>query len=107
LYRAQALELAGEERAALDVYRACGAAAEVLRIEQRLQTPALGGLSKREVEVAALVAQGNSNRAIAEQLVLSERTVENHIASIFTKLNVRSRAEIAAFMTRENARSAS
>jgi DNA-binding NarL/FixJ family response regulator/streptomycin 6-kinase len=102
LYRAQALELAGDARGALEIYRTCGAAADVLRIERQSQTPVAGGLSKRELEVASLVSQGNSNRAIAEELVLSERTVENHIASIFAKLNVRSRAEIAAFMARES-----
>jgi len=102
LYRAQSLELAGEAEAAMRIYDECGAAAEVLRIEQRLHAPSAGGLSKRELEVATLVAQGNSNRAIAEHLVLSERTVENHIASIFNKLSVRSRAEIAVFIAREN-----
>ncbi|HET9096551.1 MAG TPA: AAA family ATPase [Candidatus Baltobacteraceae bacterium] len=107
LHRAQALELAGEAEPALTVYRQCGAAAEVLRIERRMQGANGNGLSRREVEVAQLVAEGNSNRAIAERLVLSERTVENHIASIFTKLNVRSRVEIASFMTREKAQSAS
>jgi DNA-binding CsgD family transcriptional regulator len=107
IYRAQALELAGDATAALHIYRECGAAADALRIEQNMRAPRAGGLSKREAEVAVLVAAGNSNRAIADQLVLSERTVENHIASIFTKLNVRSRAEIAAFMTRENTRTAS
>lgn len=106
LHHAQALELTGDFEAAMAVYRRCGAAAEVLRIERRMQA-APGGLSKREMEVAELVAEGNSNRAIAERLVLSERTVENHIASMFTKLSVRSRAEIAAFVTREKSQSAS
>lgn len=107
LHRAQALELAGDLETALAVYSECGAAADVLRVERRGQSSAPGGLSKRELEVAELVAEGNSNRAIADRLALSERTVENHIASMFGKLNVRSRAEIAAFVTRENARSAS
>lgn len=108
LHRAQALELAGEYDQALVVYRECGAAAEVLRIERRIQSAAPSTLlSKREIEVAQLVAEGNSNRAIAERLVLSERTVENHIASMFNKLSVRSRAEIAAFVTREKAESLS
>jgi DNA-binding NarL/FixJ family response regulator len=60
-----------------------------------------GGISRREWDVAQLVAQGKSNRAIAEALVLSERTVENHIASIFNKRSLRSRAEIASFVARE------
>lgn len=106
LHRAQALELAGDRDAALRVYRDCGASADALRLECRAQT-STSGLSKREAEVAHLVAEGTSNRAIAERLVLSERTVENHIASIFSKLNLRSRAEIASFVTREKGQSAS
>jgi DNA-binding NarL/FixJ family response regulator len=105
LHRARALELCGESESesALNIYRECGAAADVVRLSSRKQSASASVLSKREVEVAGLVAEGNSNRAIAEKLVLSERTVENHIASVFSKLNVRSRAEIAAFVARENA----
>ncbi len=54
-------------------------------------------LSEREREVAALIGQGASNRDIAEALVISERTVERHVANIFAKLNFGSRTQIAAF----------
>jgi DNA-binding CsgD family transcriptional regulator len=54
-------------------------------------------LSRREQEVARLVAQGRTNRQIAEQLVLSERTVEAHLAHICAKLDVRSRVQVAAW----------
>jgi DNA-binding CsgD family transcriptional regulator/tetratricopeptide (TPR) repeat protein len=54
-------------------------------------------LSAREREVAALVARGLSNRAIAADLVLSERTVEYHVSNILTKLGATSRAQIAAW----------
>ena len=56
-------------------------------------------LSERERKVAALIGQGASNRAIAETLVISERTVERHVANIFAKLNFGSRTQIAAFAT--------
>ena len=56
-----------------------------------------GGLTPRERQVAALVAQGKSNREIAEELVLSERTVENHVGNILSKLDFGSRAQIAAW----------
>ena len=50
-------------------------------------------LSPREREVLTLIAQGKSNRTIADELFLSERTIEGHVARIFAKLGVRSRAE--------------
>ena len=54
-------------------------------------------LTAREREVAALVARGLTNRAIAAALVVSERTVEAHVAHICQKLGVRSRAQVAAW----------
>lgn len=59
-----------------------------------------GGLSPRELEVLRLIAQGMSNREIAERLVLSERTVVNHISHIFDKLGVDNRASATAFAFR-------
>jgi DNA-binding CsgD family transcriptional regulator len=56
---------------------------------------ALGGLSAREHEIARLVAAGRTNREVAEQLVLSPRTIEAHLRSIYGKLGVRSRVELA------------
>jgi predicted ATPase/DNA-binding CsgD family transcriptional regulator len=57
-----------------------------------------GGLTAREREVAALVAQGKSNREIADQLVVSERTVETHVANILFKLSFASRTQVAAWV---------
>ena len=56
-----------------------------------------GGLTARKREVAALVAQGNSNREIAEALVVSERTVGAHISNILSKLGMISRTQIATW----------
>ena len=50
------------------------------------------GLSAREAEVLALVASGRSNREIADELVLSVRTVQRHVDSAYTKLGVHNRA---------------
>lgn len=54
-----------------------------------------GGLTARERQVATLIAQGKSNREIADALVVSERTIETHVGNILTKLDLRSRAQIA------------
>ena len=59
----------------------------------------LGSLTVREREVAMLIARGASNRAIAGALVISERTVERHVANIFAKLDLGSRVQIAVLLT--------
>jgi DNA-binding CsgD family transcriptional regulator len=58
-------------------------------------------LSKREREIAALVAAGNSNPQIGRALFLSPKTIEGHMRRIFDKLGVSSRAEVAATIARE------
>ena len=57
-------------------------------------------LSSREAEVARLVAEGLTNRQIAERLVISERTAENHVQHILTKLGFATRSQIAAWSVR-------
>ena len=59
----------------------------------------LGQLTRREQEVAALVARGLSNSQIAAALVISARTVETHVEHIMDKLGVSTRAQIAAWST--------
>ncbi|MFF3373992.1 ATP-binding protein [Streptomyces sp. NPDC002680] len=61
--------------------------------------PRAGQLTRREREVAALVAQGMSNRRIAAALVLSPRTVDGHVEHILAKLGFGSRAQVAAWVT--------
>ena len=59
----------------------------------------IGQLTRREQEVAALVARGLSNSQIAAELVISARTVETHVQHIMDKLGVSTRAQIAAWST--------
>ena len=68
-----------------------------LRTLRQTAKQAAGGLTAREREVAALIAQGKSNREIAAVLVLSERTIEGHVSNIFNKLGFNARTQIAAW----------
>jgi DNA-binding NarL/FixJ family response regulator len=54
-------------------------------------------LTRREREVIALVAQGCSNRAIAQQLAITQKTAEHHVGHILDKLGLTSRAQAAAY----------
>jgi DNA-binding NarL/FixJ family response regulator len=64
-----------------------------LRASSPAPADAFPQLTAREVEVLRLVARGRNNHAIADELVLSEKTVRNHVSNIFTKLQVADRAE--------------
>jgi non-specific serine/threonine protein kinase len=66
---------------------------------QSAPASAAGSLSPREREVAALIAQGKTNRQIAAALVITEGTAANHVLHILTKLGFSSRAQIAAWAT--------
>jgi predicted ATPase/DNA-binding CsgD family transcriptional regulator len=77
------------------------AVAEALAVQIDPQpSPVAHGLTPREVEVLRLVAEGRSNRAIADVLSLSERTVENHVLHILTKLDLDSRTAAATWAVR-------
>jgi DNA-binding CsgD family transcriptional regulator len=86
--------------AARRTFEELGAVAEVERMQALAgtATKALsGGLTTRELEVLALVASGMTNRAIASELVLSEKTVARHLSNIFTKLGISSRSAATAY----------
>ena len=85
--------------AARDAFERLGAVPDVRRLDAIVgQPPAMpGGLSAREAEVLRLLAGGKSNRAIATDLGISERTVDRHVSNLYTKLDVSSRAAATAF----------
>lgn len=88
-----------ELEAARSVFEHLGAEPDLLRVTKLLPTRARGTggeLSVREIEVLSLVAAGRSNRDIAAELVISERTVARHVSNIFTKLGMSSRAAATA-----------
>ena len=66
--------------------------------ESPAEPAAEAGLTRREWEIAQLVAHGKSNRAIASELVISRRTVEAHVEHILTKLNFTSRTQVASWI---------
>jgi DNA-binding CsgD family transcriptional regulator len=86
--------------AAATVFQQLGAAPDLARVAA-LSSPAsiksTGALTPREVEVLRLVATGKTNRAIADDLFLSEKTVARHLSNIFTKLDLGSRSAATAY----------
>jgi len=89
-----------ELSAARAACRKLGAIPDLVRIDALSRTaPARDahGLTRREIEVLRLVASGETNRAIASRLFISERTVERHVSNIFTKISVSSRSAATAY----------
>jgi DNA-binding NarL/FixJ family response regulator len=85
---------------ARNVFEQLGARPDVERLDVLRGRPygqAPGGLTVREVEVLRLVASGKTNRAIARELGLSEKTVARHIHNSLTKIGVPSRAAATAY----------
>jgi DNA-binding NarL/FixJ family response regulator len=97
--------LGDEDSAALEfdsarrTFQQLGANPEIALVEKlsgRTQSAA-GGLTGREIEVLGLVATGRTNRQIATELVISEKTVARHISNIFAKLQLPSRSAATAY----------
>ncbi|MGZ8648269.1 MAG: LuxR C-terminal-related transcriptional regulator, partial [Solirubrobacteraceae bacterium] len=112
LAEGQALAAAGDRQAAVEALMAAesaldgfgalrrrdAAVRELRRLGRRVlrpaREPAAGPLTAREQQIAELIAAGRTNREVAEQLVLSTRTIEAHLRNIYGKLGVRSRVEL-------------
>jgi DNA-binding CsgD family transcriptional regulator len=91
-----AMELDG----ARNVFQQLGARPDIDRLDALLRRPygqAPGGLTAREVEVLRLVASGKTNRAIARELGISEKTVARHVHNSLTKIGAPSRAAATAY----------
>jgi DNA-binding CsgD family transcriptional regulator/tetratricopeptide (TPR) repeat protein len=92
--------------AAVRVFRQFGATPALAEVEALMQAPSAttgstvpetGGLTSRELEVLRLIAGGKTNRAIAGELDISEKTVARHVSNIFTKLDLSTRAGATAY----------
>ena len=99
-------QLGDREAAAMEfdasrtVFARLGAAPDLARVEALVRSGAASnthGLTERELQVLRLLATGTTNHAIANELVLSEKTVHRHVSNIFTKLDVSSRAAATAY----------
>jgi len=95
-----------ELQCANEVFEQLGAAPDIAAVKAlgdtldkgaRAGPAAEHGLSDRELQVLRLVATGKTNKAIARELSLSEKTIDRHVSNIFTKVNVVSRAAATAF----------
>ena len=103
---AQACRTLGDEAsasmefdAARTAFAELGAATDLARLDalaRSISNTAYGPLSPREVEVVRLVASGRTNRAIAHELFLSEKTVAHHLSNVFVKLGLASRSALTA-----------
>jgi DNA-binding CsgD family transcriptional regulator len=89
---------------ASEVFERLGARPDVavvgeIHVRRRSDTPAVAdhGLTERELQVLRLIAAGKTNKAIARELELSEKTIDRHVSNIFAKTRVSSRAAATAF----------
>jgi two-component system, NarL family, response regulator DevR len=78
---------------------------ERMRSLARGETDELAPLSGQERKILALIAEGKTNKEIAADVFLSDKTVKNYVSSILSKLNLRRRSEAAAFMAEHRTKS--
>jgi DNA-binding NarL/FixJ family response regulator len=69
---------------------------------ERRATDPLDALNEQEHKILLLIAEGKTNKEIAAEIFLSDKTVKNYVSSILTKLNLRRRSEAAAFIARRD-----
>jgi DNA-binding CsgD family transcriptional regulator/tetratricopeptide (TPR) repeat protein len=97
--RARSLEAAGDLDGALRLYREIERSSDVRRLEDAAQREGIGTLSPREREVARLVASGMNNRTVAFEIAVTPKAVEKCLTSIYRKLGLSSRSQLAAYVS--------
>ncbi|MBI2977213.1 MAG: response regulator transcription factor [Chloroflexi bacterium] len=102
----RAIETVGRGDALLDPAMTERVFAEVRRAARQQESDAFSKLTDQERRVLSLVAEGRTNREVAETLHLGEGTVRNYVSSVLSKLNVANRAEAAAYATKHNIKDA-
>jgi DNA-binding NarL/FixJ family response regulator len=98
----RAIEAVGRGEALLDPAVTKRVFAEMRKVAREEEASAFAELTQQEMHVLQLVAEGKTNREIAQALFLGEGTVRNYVSSILSKLNVANRAEAAAYAVAHN-----
>ncbi len=96
----RALEMIGRGQSLLDPTLTKKVFARVREASRKAEDEAFAELSDQELRILALVAEGKTNKEIAEAVFLSEKTVRNYVSSILSKLHLSTRAEAAAYAVR-------
>jgi DNA-binding NarL/FixJ family response regulator len=93
-----------ELEAARAIFQELGAVPDLVRLDglSRKRDGAPDGLTRRELQVLRLVAEGKTNRAVAGELSISEKTVARHVSNIFVKLGLSTRAAATAYAYRHD-----
>ena len=92
-----ALEAIGKGEALLDPALTQRVFDKVREASRKAEEEAFGTLTDQELRILFLVAKGKTNKEIADKIFLSEKTVRNYVSSIFSKLNLSTRAQAAAY----------
>lgn len=100
----RSIENVGKGEASLDPATTSRVFARMREMARRREESAFSQLTEQELRVLAHLAEGRTNREIADILVLGEGTVRNYVSSIFAKLHVNNRAEAAAYAAAHNIR---
>src|SRR5665811_388328 len=95
-----ALEAVGRGESLLDPAVTEKVLARVRRIATGTDTDGMAQLTQQERTILVCVAEGKTNKEIAAEVFLSDKTVKNYVSSILAKLNLQRRAQVAAFMVR-------
>jgi DNA-binding NarL/FixJ family response regulator len=98
VYEALALEAAGEQRAAQRIRERIGYLRKIMPQSSSTDTSIESILTRREGEIAQLVADGSTNREIAANLSVSVSLVEKYLSSIYGKLAITSRSQLTAYI---------
>lgn len=97
-----ALEAIGRGEALIDPKLTQKVFKKVREASRKESDEAFASLTDQELRILALTAEGKTNKAIASEIFLSEKTVRNYVSSVLSKLNLKTRAEAAVYAVKNN-----